>query len=545
MARNRFPGKPAKMTLPKRQRVISKKFGLNKENLLLNENVSRGIHCFYAMIGDSDEEEDFHGFTEKEIKFANLKSEYLQAQAKLHREAFWAAKGIALDPDDREEIRRNSGGTTYQSKPLRLSNGGSSHKKKGLKIQPNIESPSQNQNCPIKKQELKRDSSGKFLSPKNRNSVSMTFEEINQMHFEENLRKPKTEIQLPGWRRIESPHKSQNRVEISDVEDVEDMSDIAFAIRHAKAEEEEQELWEKWQAKRLEDGSLPTGRSKSSGWREPDLNLPKLRSQRVSSLKSECSTPGRLSPATVERVKEICIEPSTPPYIMNSLHKAFDKHDLVHKMSDETFKTPDKTGSNLTMFENTCHRGPRTRIQDKFRNSIGNGEKESLEGEGTNNALFDDSKEISSCLITSKVIKYDQENLIKGDPPIVRRSKSDTHGMRRSTPRDENGTDSNMLKNTKENIACQLMNLSVSSSENLKNSLNSINRLSESSARSNSADAMNRVLKDSNVEKGMLVHQTSRQATKKTILSQKSIHRNSYPLRSQSLTRRTRQGVKR
>ena len=55
MARNRFPGKPAKITLPKRQRVISKKFALNKENLVLNENVSRGINCFYAMIGDSDE----------------------------------------------------------------------------------------------------------------------------------------------------------------------------------------------------------------------------------------------------------------------------------------------------------------------------------------------------------------------------------------------------------------------------------------------------------------------------------------------------------
>ena len=55
MARNRFPGKPAKITLPKRQRVISKKFALNKENLSLNENVSRGIHCFYAMIGESDE----------------------------------------------------------------------------------------------------------------------------------------------------------------------------------------------------------------------------------------------------------------------------------------------------------------------------------------------------------------------------------------------------------------------------------------------------------------------------------------------------------
>merc|ERR1711936_574507 len=112
MARNRFPGKPAKITLPKRQRVISKKFALNKENLLLNENVSRGIHCVYAMVGESDEEEDFHGFTEKEIKFANLKSEYLQAQTECHRKAYWAAKGVALDPEDRKEIRRNSGAAT-------------------------------------------------------------------------------------------------------------------------------------------------------------------------------------------------------------------------------------------------------------------------------------------------------------------------------------------------------------------------------------------------------------------------------------------------
>merc|ERR1711892_314002 len=112
MARNRFPGKPAKITLPKRQRVISKKFALNKENLVLNENVSRGINCFYSMIGESDEDEDFHGFTEKEIQFANLKSEYLQAQTEQHREAFWAAKGVALDPEDREEIFRNSGAST-------------------------------------------------------------------------------------------------------------------------------------------------------------------------------------------------------------------------------------------------------------------------------------------------------------------------------------------------------------------------------------------------------------------------------------------------
>ena len=58
------------------------------------------------------QDEDFHGFTEKEIKFANLKSEYLQAKTDLHREAFWAAKGVALDPDDREEIWKNSGAST-------------------------------------------------------------------------------------------------------------------------------------------------------------------------------------------------------------------------------------------------------------------------------------------------------------------------------------------------------------------------------------------------------------------------------------------------
>jgi len=64
------------------------------------------------LIGDSDEDEDFHGFTEKEIQFANLKSEYLQSQTDRHTEAFWAAKGVALDPADREEILKNSGVST-------------------------------------------------------------------------------------------------------------------------------------------------------------------------------------------------------------------------------------------------------------------------------------------------------------------------------------------------------------------------------------------------------------------------------------------------
>jgi len=518
---------------------------------VLNENVSRGINCFYSMIGESDEDEDFHGFTEKEIQFANLKSEYLQAQTEQHRAAFWAAKGIALDPEDREEIFRNSGASTYQRKPLRLSNGGSSHKKKTTQIKTYKEPTYQNQNALSPKSVLKRDSKGKSITPKNKPRASMTHEEISEMHFEENLQKPKSEIQLPGWRRIESPYKSQNGVDISNDEEMEDMSDKVFVSRHAKAEEEEQQLWEKWQAKRLEDGKAITGRSKSSGWREADLDLntPRLRSQRVSSVKSECSTPGRLSPATVERVTEICVLPSTPPFIMKSLHKAFDKKGLPNRVLKGPSLTPKTANDKMTLFKTSVHRSPRTRIQEKFRNSLGDSVTEMVEEEiimkfknnDTEQSLLEKSKDIE--LSNSK----EKGNVIKGELPIVRRSQSDTIGMRRSNPREELGSDPSILKNSKENIACQLMNIAMGSTKELPNARHSVNRLSDSSCRSDSADAMNRVLKDSNVAKVIHVHPTSRQATKKTILSQKSVHRNSYtyPLRSQTMSRRTRQGVKR
>ena len=389
---------------------------------------------------------------------------------------------------------------------MRLSNGGTSHKKKVSQIKSYKEPSNQNQHALPQKSVFKRDSSGKSVSLKDKQTATMTHEEINEMHFEENLRKPKSEIQLPGWRRIESPDKSRIGVDSSNNEDMEDMSDKVFVNRHAKAEEEEQQLWEKWQAKRLEDGKAITGRSKSSGWREADLDLntPRLRSQRVSSIRSECSTPGRLSPATVERVKEICVEPSTPPYIMKSLHKAFDKHDLSHKILKEP-STPDKPNTKLTTLKTSVHRSPRTRIQEKFRNSLGNRVTEAgEEDKETEQSLLE------KCNDTELYNSKEKGNVFKVEQPNVRRSKSDTTGMRRSNPREDNGTDSNMLKNSKENIACQLFNLAVGSTEQLKNSRHSVNRLSESSRRSDSADAMNRVLKDSNVEKGIHVLQTSR-----------------------------------
>jgi len=548
MARNRFPGKPAKITLPKRQRVISKKFALNKENLVLNENVSRGISCFYSLIGDSDEDEDFHGFTEKEIQFANLKSEYLQSQTDRHTEAFWAAKGVALDPADREEILKNSGVSTYQRTPLRLSNGTLSHKKKATP------SKTTNQNHQVLPQ--KRDSKGIIVTPKNKQSTGTTSsktkqstpttkDEITEVHFEENISKPKPEIQLPSWRRIESPYKNRVSTDSSNDDEIEDTSDEVFVQRHAKAEKEEQELWEKWQAKRLEDGKAISGRSKSSGWREPDLglNTPRLRSQRVSSMKSECSTPGRLSPATVERVKEICVEPSTPPYLIKTLHKAFDKNNLSHKVLKESVVTPCKQNDKMRLFNSSAHRSPRTRIQEKFRLATGNDEVSDDEGENMNTE--ENLKENSYNQELPK--RKEMANLSLGEIPNVRRSKSDTTGMRRSSPREQSIPETTVLKNAKENIACQLMKLAVGSSNKNTNSKHSPYPLTDSSCRSASADTMNRVLKDSNVEKSTHGQQASRQATKKTILSQKLAHRNSYayPLRSQALSRRTRQGGKR
>ena len=100
--------------------------------------------------------------------------------------------------------------------------------------------------------------------------------------------------------------KSKKRKEKLD----EDLSDEAFIRRHEAAELEGVELWDRWKAIRAEEGKKITGRSTSSGWREADLgaDAPRLRSQRIGS----CPTPGRLSPSSMEKVKEICVLPSTP-----------------------------------------------------------------------------------------------------------------------------------------------------------------------------------------------------------------------------------------
>ena len=125
------------------------------------------------------------------------------------------------------------------------------------------------------------------------------------------VKKPKKEIYLPSWRVIDIPRlKSVKRRE----ELCEDLSDEAFIQRHEAAEAEEQLLWDKWRRMREEQGKKVTGRSTLGGWRMPDLEAgaPRLRSQRLSSARSEASSSGRLSPGTLERVKEICVLSKTP-----------------------------------------------------------------------------------------------------------------------------------------------------------------------------------------------------------------------------------------
>ena len=113
----------------------------------------------------------------------------------------------------------------------------------------------------------------------------------------------------------------------------EDMSDLVFEKRHEKAEEEEQNLWEKWTIIREEEGKTGGGRSKSSGWRDVQLvDSPRKRTSRITSAQSTASsTPGRMSPVTMSKVQNICVEPV-----------------IVTKCSKQPRRTPSKRSKIVT-----------------------------------------------------------------------------------------------------------------------------------------------------------------------------------------------------
>ena len=153
------------------------------------------------------------------------------------------------------------------------------------------------------------------------------------------VKKPKKEIFLPSWRRIDVPRQKRRE------EHCEDLSDEAFIRRHEAAEAEEQILWDKWRRMREEQGKKVTGRSTLGGWRMCDLEAgaPRLRSQRLRSVRSEASSSGRLSPASLDRVREICVLSKTPTKVTMKIgqqkRKSFDSR--CQKQSDKL--SADKT----------------------------------------------------------------------------------------------------------------------------------------------------------------------------------------------------------
>ena len=152
-------------------------------------------------------------------------------------------------------------------------------------------------------------------------------------------KKPKVELLLPGWRVVEVA-KLNSRKEKLD----EDLSDEAFIRRHEAAEMEEVELWDRWKAIREDEGRKITGRSTSSGWREADLGpgAPRLRSERVGS----CPSPGRLSPSSLEKVKEICVLPSTPTSVTVHIQPSEGARQIFQCRSSDKRRSFDSVSSN-------------------------------------------------------------------------------------------------------------------------------------------------------------------------------------------------------
>ena len=189
-----------------------------------------------------------------------------------------------------------------------------------------------------KKERLSLDKTDKKLEKEKSPESEITLHEVNF------VKKPKKEIYLPSWRRVDVPRlKSVKRRE----ELCEDLSDEAFIRRHEAAEAEEQVLWDKWRRMREEQGRRVTGRSTLGGWRMPDLEAgaPRLRSARLDSARSEASsTPGRMSPASMDRVKEICVLSKTPTKVR--LHTSPDQkkkspESRCQKQSDQGVKQSD------------------------------------------------------------------------------------------------------------------------------------------------------------------------------------------------------------
>ena len=167
------------------------------------------------------------------------------------------------------------------------------------------------------------------------------------------VKKPKVDLSLPSWRVVQVK-KSQSRQKEAPKED---LSDEAFIRRHSLAEREEQELWDRWRSLRQEEGC-------AVGRREGDLgpDAPRLRSQRVAS----CGTPGRLSPTSMDRVREICVLPSTPTCVtVKTFSKAFETNIGQRKFQDSQGQSSVQDLGKRNSCEALCHKSPSEKGQEE------------------------------------------------------------------------------------------------------------------------------------------------------------------------------------
>ena len=155
-------------------------------------------------------------------------------------------------------------------------------------------------------------------------------------------KKPKVDLFLPSWRVVEIPRFKNSKARKKEKPE-EDTSDEAFNRRHSAAEEAEQKLWDHWRSVReKEDGR--------------DVVTPRLRSERVAS----CSTPGRLSPTSMDKVREICVLPSTPTRVtVQTVHNAFHTNVGSRKIREDQ-------ASSLRKGDVACEKSPVERCQEEL-----------------------------------------------------------------------------------------------------------------------------------------------------------------------------------
>eukprot|EP00088_Acartia_fossae_P029141 TRINITY_DN2997_c0_g1_i5.p1 TRINITY_DN2997_c0_g1~~TRINITY_DN2997_c0_g1_i5.p1 ORF type:complete len:678 (+),score=128.97 TRINITY_DN2997_c0_g1_i5:98-2131(+) len=293
MSRPSFPGKPGRLKRGKKEilptvalplKVPVKAVGIERTRLFLTD--------FYATAGLSDEEdEELNGFSTREVERARHKVNNIDAEISSIREDLHSAIEFHFEerfksvlPSKVTTKHRHSTPTSNNhqtsKQPQQSTSSSNNNKKRKLSFEavkkihnysaasptfPKPRTPSGRSNSSISSNCSRKSVDAK---PSSSRRNSMLAAESPQQ-----ARKPRVQIQIPSWRRVETGRCMDWKALPGEIEN---LSDEAYLERHEKAEEEEQILWESWQTLRKSIGKSCRGRSKSRRWREVNINKNKL-----------------------------------------------------------------------------------------------------------------------------------------------------------------------------------------------------------------------------------------------------------------------------